>query len=101
MRASLPEQIDGFRMTWTPDSRAVILPKQLTSSSERKELWLVPVAEGRPRKLDIDVDSWVMPGGGFQLRPNGGQIAFVAEAGGSGPEVWALENLLSLPSAKK
>lgn len=101
MRASLPEQFDGFRMTWTPDSRAVILPKQLTSSSERKELWLVPVADGRPRKLDIDVDSWVMPGGGFQLRPNGGQIAFVAEAGGSGPEVWALENLLSLSSAKK
>lgn len=101
MRASLPERFDGFRMTWTPDSRAVILPKELTSSSERKELWLVPVADGRPRKLDIEVDSWVMPGGGFQLRPNGGQIAFVAEAGGSGPEVWALENLLSLPSAKK
>jgi len=42
-----------------------------------------------------------MPGGGFQLRPNGGQIAFVGETGGSGPEVWALENFLSASSATK
>ena len=101
LRASRPEAFDGFRLIWTTDSRAVILPKHLTTNSERKELWLVPVTDGRPRKLDIDVDSWVMPGGGFQLSPSGGQIAFVAEAGGSGPEVWALENLLSLPKAKR
>ena len=101
LRASRPEQLDGFRMIWTPDSRAVIVPKLLSTDGERKELWLVSVTDERPRKLDIDVDSWLMPGGGFQLRPDGGQIAFVAEAAGSGPEVWALENLLSLPSAKK
>jgi Tol biopolymer transport system component len=101
LRASRPEQLDGFRMIWTPDSRAVIVPKLLSTDGERKQLWLVPVTDERPRKLDIDVDSWLMPGGGFQLRPDGGQVAFVAEAAGSGPEVWALENLLSLPSAKK
>lgn len=101
LRASRPEAFDGFRLIWTTDSRAVILPKHLTTNSDRKELWLVPVTDGRPRKLDINVASWVMPGGGFQLHPNGGQIAFVAEAGGSGPEVWALENFLPAPSGKQ
>ena len=102
LRASRPEGLDGHRMIWTPDSRALIVPKLLSKmDGERKELWLVLVTDGRPRKLDIDVDSWVMPGGGFQLRPNGGQIAFVAEAGGSGPEVWALENFLPALNAKK
>ena len=101
LRASRPEHLNGFRMIWTPDSRAVIVPKFFSTNSDRKELWLVPVTDGRHRKLDIDVDRWVMPGGGFQLRPNGGQIAFVADPGGSGPEVWALENFLSAPSATK
>ena len=79
----------------------MIVPKLFATDGKRKELWLVPVTDGPSRKLDIDVDSWVIAGGGFQLRPNGGQIAFVAEAGGSGPEIRASENFLSVSTAKK
>ena len=102
LRASGDERLDGYRLIWTADSRAVIVPKHVSATDRlRQELWRVPVTDGRPRKLDIDVDDWLMPGGGFQLHPNGDQIAFVAEAGGSGPEVWALENFLPALNAKK
>jgi hypothetical protein len=34
------------------------------------------------------------------LSPDGRQIAFVTEVKGPGPEVWALENILSALDAK-
>jgi Tol biopolymer transport system component len=85
---------------WTPDSSAVIITKDTGS---RIELWLVPVAGGPPRKLDIDPDIW--SGGssellaGFSLSPDGRSIAF--QMGKTTSEVWALENFLPAPSAKK
>ncbi len=97
LRVSSPEGLDGYRLIWTPDNRAVILTKQLTADRDRKELWLVPVTGGQSRKLDIDVDNWV----GFRLDPDGRRIAFVAEAGKLGSEIWALENFLPAPSAKR
>ena len=102
-RAKLPEAgLDGFRMVWTPDSRGLILPKLLGANGERKEMWLVPVDGGQPRKLDIDANNWILPGGGFQLHPDGRRIAFIADdAAQSGPEVWALENVLPAVKIKK
>ena len=98
LRASVPEGFDGYRMIWTPDGRAVVLIKSLAKG---QELWLVPVSGGQPTKLDIDVNDWVIAGGGFSLDPEGRQIAFVAEAGKMGPEVWALENVLPKPVGSK
>ena len=101
-RASRPEGLDGYRMIWTRDSRALIVPKLLDANGERKELWLVPVEGGQPRKLDIDVNNWILPGGGFQLHPDGRRIAFSADdAAQSGPEVWAPDNVLPPASARK
>jgi Tol biopolymer transport system component len=93
LRATAPDAFGApgaQRLIWTPDSRAVIVPKN------GKELWLVTVA-GPPRKLDIDARNWMTTyqSGGFKLRPDGRQIAFVV--GEDKFAVWALENFL--PSA--
>jgi Tol biopolymer transport system component len=93
--------LDGFGrngMTWTLDSRAILL---MRANGPGKELWLVPVTDGAARKLDIDVNNWQVSNqsGGFTLRPNGRQIAFVA--GEDKEEVWTLANFLPAPSAKK
>jgi Tol biopolymer transport system component len=98
LRANVPEGFDGYRMIWTPDGRAVVLIKSLAKG---QELWFVPVTGEPPRKLDIDVNNWVIAGGGFSLDPDGRHVAFVAEAGKMGPEVWALENVLPAPVAGK
>lgn len=66
----------------------------------RKELWLVPVTEERPRKLDVDVDNWLLMDG-FRLDRAGKQIAFVAAAGNPGLEIRALENFLPAPTTAK
>ena len=86
---------------WTPDSSGVIITKD---TGPRRELWLVPVAGGPPRKLDIDPDIWSEGASafgnlGFSLSPDGRSIAF--QTGTSVSEVWALENFLPAPSAKK
>lgn len=102
LRAKAGEEFDGFRLEWTPDSRAVVLPTTIRTASDRIELRLVPVEDpARARKLDVDTENWILPGGGFAIHPDGRQIAFVAAAGKQGAEVWALENFLPAASAKK
>ena len=101
-RVNPPEYL--VRMSWTPDSQAVIVMKG-TSEGDRglreedpKELWLVPVSKGQARKLNIDVKTWTLGVASIRLHPNGRQIAFFA--GDSAREIWALENLLPALSAK-
>lgn len=95
---------------WTPDSSALIIQKHTGS---RWELWLVPVAGGSTRKLDIDPSIWrdgisnggisVTQQGGvgsvlqqgdgaFSLSADGRRVALVI--GKEVAEVWALENFL-------
>jgi hypothetical protein len=97
-RLNFPENHIPFgAMAWAPDSRAVIVAKQ---GGARNELWLVPVNEGQARKLDVDVDTWLLDGNdSFRLHPNGHQIAFLA--GKSSQEVWALENPLPTVRASR
>jgi Tol biopolymer transport system component len=87
---------DGFNplWQWMPDSQAVML---LARKPDGAELWRVSVA-GEARKFAIDARLW---GEGFSIHPDGRHIAFVAQAGAPGAEVWALENFLPAPSAKK
>jgi len=78
--------INGVHWHWMPDSQSVIVMKGAPSF----ELWQLPLT-GVPRKLAVDARQW---GEGFQINPDGRSIAFVAQAGESGAEVWALENFL-------
>ena len=98
LRVSQPERFLPYGcMSWTPDSRAVIVAKVIGNWKEgRQELWLVPLSDGDARKLDIDVDAWV---GTIRLHPNGQQIAFFA--GKQSQEVWALENFLPARIARQ
>jgi Tol biopolymer transport system component len=86
----------GFNgMPWTPNGRGVIVRRR--SSGDRREsnteLWLVPIADAPPRKLDIDTSKWATGNiGVISLSPDGRQIAFLTGQGKS--EVWVLENFL-------
>jgi Tol biopolymer transport system component len=92
-KADGPNSVDPV-WQWTSDSRAVVLRAQ---RAEGGELWRVGLT-GAPQKLAIDVRQWRE---GFSIHPDGRHIAFVAQAGAPGAEVWALENFLPAPSAKK
>ena len=99
LRGKTGEEFDGFRAEWTPDGRALVLP--LTRGAAI-ELWIVPMFDaGAPRKIDVDTTGWLLPGGGFAIRPGGRQIAYVGMAGKQGAEVWALENFLPAREGKR
>ena len=74
LRAKSGEELNGFRLEWTPDGRSVILPK-VPSPGSPTELWLVPIDSQPAQKLDFNVDGLER---GFALHPDGRQIAFVA-----------------------
>jgi Tol biopolymer transport system component len=79
-------------VTWTPDSKAVLVAEALTMSEYHVEptaLWLVPTDGSPARKLGADISSWSLDG--LRLSPSGRQIAFFV--GGSSREVWALEHV--------
>jgi Tol biopolymer transport system component len=91
-------------LCWTPDSRALIMTKKLTTGSRQiegpRELWLVPVTGDSPRKLDIDVSEWdILNGDSPRLSPDGRQIAYMA--GKRSLEVWALEGSIARSMAKR
>jgi Tol biopolymer transport system component len=83
---------------WTPDSRSVIVRKWPTPSNI--ELWLVPIADAPPRKLDVDVSRWSAGNRGLiSLSPDGRQIAFLS--GQQVSEAWVLENFLPVLSTSQ
>jgi Tol biopolymer transport system component len=98
LRVSAPEHFI-WRFDWTSDGRALVVAKE-RADTHRKELWLVPATEEKPRKLDVDVTNWRLEDG-FRLDRAGKQIAFVAAAGKPGLEIRALENFLPAPSPKQ
>ena len=98
VRGKAGENWNGFRLQWTPDSRAVVVPKSSEGSSN--ELWLVPIDGTARRKLSINVENLSLGVGGFAIHPDGRQIAFVGSAGSQDSEVWALENFLPVAASK-
>jgi len=103
LRVTAPDRLID-RFDWTADGRAIVIAKERGDTS-RNELWLAPITEEKPRKLDIDIDNWLVIDG-FRIDRAGKQIAFVAAAGKPGLEIRALENFLpaqatAKPTAKK
>ena len=99
LRVTAPERLLN-RFDWTSDGAALVVAKQL-ADTESNELWLVPVdGSAKPRKLDLNVDNWLI-GDGFRFDRAGKQVAFVAAAGQPGLEIRALENFLPAPVSGK
>jgi hypothetical protein len=98
LRVSAPERL-AARLHWTSDGRALAVAKERADTGG-KELWLVPVADEKPRKLDVDMNNWLLMDG-FKVDRAGKQIAFVAAAGNPGLEIRALENFLPQTPARQ
>ena len=86
------ETLSNF-WSWMPDGRGAILIR--TDAGGTDALWHVPL-EGTPRRLDVDLSNWTGDGD-FQLHSDGRHLAFSANAGEPGAQIWALENVLPLP----
>jgi Tol biopolymer transport system component len=94
IRLHEPESFGGFT-AWTPDSRSVLFWKVLSALEYKSEYWLVPLAGGQSRKVDLGIE------GAYAVRihPDGTRVAFTA--GENKSEVWVMENFLSALSATK
>ncbi len=95
LQVSDPYWLNGPSMTWTPDSRGLLIRKMLTKTGERSELWhvTVPGESQIARKLELDVNSvrlWAA--GQIRVHPDGQQLAYVV--GGAQNQIWVLENFL-------
>ena len=100
LHVSRPHWINNSPIPWTPDGRAVLVRKMLIESGARSELWLVPIADSPPRKLEFEANR-VPPyaQGKIALHPDGRQLAY--DSGGSTGEVWVLENFLPTLTTKR
>ena len=79
-------------MPWTPDGQAILM----RSYRNRQELWVLPIAGGSPRKIDIDIKGWAPgPVGTISLHPDGRQLVYTQVREDRGPEVRVLTNFLS------
>jgi Tol biopolymer transport system component len=100
LSVSSPDRLWGAQAmapAWTPDSHGLLVIR-LEEPANQKELWFVPIANEKPRKLDVDISHWT--GDGFRLSPDGRRVAFVSSAGQQ-EEIWAIENFLPKLSAKQ
>jgi Tol biopolymer transport system component len=94
LRVADGEELSNF-WSWLPDGQGAIVAR--TDSRGIEALWHVPLA-GTPRKLNVDLSKWTADGE-FHLTSDELRLAFTANAGQPGAEIWALENIL--PRAKK
>ena len=95
----LPAQ-EAFRggLAWTPDGRQIIFGRQgiaPDSPGQFTQFWRIPAEGGSPKKTELRMQFL----GDLRFAPDGRRIAFTG-GGGPGSEVWAVENLLPLKSAK-
>lgn len=78
-----------YAVEWMRDSKAILVPG--SSGNTPPRLWVVPITDGAPRTLGIDIRTWLTDNG-MRLHPNGRQIAYFS--GQETREVWALENVI-------
>ena len=76
-------------LTWSPDSRFLFFSKA------RRELWRVSVHNGVSEKLGVAIQGLLE----MRVNPDGRRIAFSASE--SGAELWAMEQFLPPPKARK
>ena len=86
VRVSHPQAL-GFNVSWAPDSEGLLV-SAIWIGDERRESWLVPVAGGPHKVLDLPGYRW----GRIRVHPDGRRVAY--QAGSLKYEVWVLENFL-------
>ena len=91
LSAKAPERL-MFRFDWTADGAAIAAVTRHDDNGNQV-LWLIPTDGGKPRRLDVDIDNWLI-GDGFKFDRAGKRVAFAASAGQPGLEIRALENFL-------
>jgi Tol biopolymer transport system component len=81
------------RLTWSADSRYILLPKYRSPKKERKwDLYRIPVKEGEVQNLGLAVDDIWWP----SAHPDGRHIAFFNRGSSYElPAVWVMENFIS------
>jgi Tol biopolymer transport system component len=98
LRVDSPESlVQNSVVSWTLAGSAVVVAKRLADGPRHlggpRELWLVPVSSGAPRRLDIDTSGWnILNPIGARFSTDGRYVAFMAGKGAM--EVWALEAFL-------
>ena len=94
LRIGETESLEKMSLSWTLDDDALVIAKRLVSAAPNvevpRELWLVPLSGGEPRRLDIDISGWST--GLMSFSPDGRHVAFMA--GKDSLEVWALTGFL-------
>jgi Tol biopolymer transport system component len=85
----LPIPNRGF-MSWMPDGRALLFQRLVSAPPPRWEVWYVDLATAEPHAIGLTTRG-TRPG--FQVRPDGRQIAYTS--GRDGTELWVMENFLS------
>ena len=92
-----PERLMN-RFDWTADGTAIATATRREDNADQA-LWLVPVDGIKPRRLDVNVNNWLI-GDGFRFDRAGKRVAFAASAGQPGLEIRALENFLPPAAAR-
>jgi hypothetical protein len=86
---TVPADLEAFYgLDWSSDGSAVIV----AARSPELALWQVPIDGTLPRKLDIDIRTWVTPYG-IRVAPGSTRIAYFT--GEDTKEVWALDSFVS------
>jgi hypothetical protein len=86
------EALSNF-WSWLPDSRGALLVR--ADIDKKDSLSHVPLS-GTPRRLRVDMSKWTYEGQ-FDVQPSAKYLAFLANAGEPGSEIWALENVRPRP----
>ena len=81
----------GRFATWSPDGGSILYTQDADADGDgHSELWMVPVAGGQPKKLDVGVT----PIRGLRVQPGGNKLLFWTLSSGNREEIWAMDNFL-------
>jgi hypothetical protein len=86
----------GTVLTWSADSRALLVRKPASTPGLTRELWWVPIDGREPKSLAASLGDTSSSVPSLQLHPDGRRI-LVVQTDATEPkaaEVWVLENVL-------
>ena len=86
----------GFgTVAWAPDNRNILFIRPTTNGSSKRELWMIPLQGGEPRKMELMAENMLE----LSVHPDGRHIAFTA--GQNKSEVWVMKNFLPMEKTEE